>query len=93
MPCLQAVAALGLFGVLSRRYSISFKGKAALTSAAKFLGPTGDFWIIPPELSIDLHTLVSCKQHMRHANLKAPCQLRTLIASVTELSWMAEVNY
>ncbi|DBA99785.1 TPA: hypothetical protein ACH3X3_012329 [Trebouxia sp. C0006] len=37
----QAVAALGLFGVLSRRYSISFKGKAALTSAAKFLGPTG----------------------------------------------------
>ena len=27
--------------VLTRRYSISFKGKRALDSAARFLGPTG----------------------------------------------------
>lgn len=37
----QAVAAIGLFVVLGRRYSISFRGKQALQSAAKFLGPTG----------------------------------------------------
>ena len=40
--CWQAVAALGLFAVLARRYNISFRGKQALTSAAKFLGPTGE---------------------------------------------------
>ncbi|KAL3154248.1 hypothetical protein ABBQ32_013747 [Trebouxia sp. C0010 RCD-2024] len=37
----QAVAAIGLFVVLGRRYSISFRGKQALQSASKFLGPTG----------------------------------------------------
>jgi hypothetical protein len=94
MRCLQAVAALGLFAVLSRRYSISFKGKEALTSAAKFLGPTGEFWhLSSPELSTELHTLVSCRQHMRHANLRVMCQSRALTVLVTELSWMAEVNY
>ena len=37
----QATAALGLLLVLTRRYTISFKGKQALSSAARFLGPTG----------------------------------------------------
>lgn len=37
----QATAAIGLLVVLTRRYSISFKGRRALDSAARFLGPTG----------------------------------------------------
>lgn len=50
---LQAVAAIGLFVVLGRRYSISFRGKQALHSAARFLGPTGtalQAWVPTPYL-------------------------------------------